>query len=286
MLAATVAIGVTLAGASAADANSAAATLSGAATGLVYGQPDVSGTRSGTNTLTLTNNGTGTIQFPMLTFPANGRDTLLQDVDCEYMSGSSTRTTCIVDPLAGGESRTMTLPWQTRASGPAGTAEVRIEQAVDSDGTPVAGTASTLSFKVGFERLTGTFSITATPLTYGERDRYGIRHGYTNVTITNLSSQTVQFPLVTFPASSGDASYMAWKGCTETIQHVEDIVCVERPLAPGQKRTAKFWFHTVGPVSEFDASVRVDAGADASGAVVDATAAGTTYRVTSPGDAN
>ncbi|WP_328464784.1 hypothetical protein OHA21_41775 [Actinoplanes sp. NBC_00393] len=285
LTAATLVAGVMLAAAPAAGAAAAPAdALSGIATDLRYGQPDLNGTRNGSNTITLTNTGTTTIEFPKLTFPRNDRDVLLHDVNCRYLSGNSTQTTCITEPLAAGASYELALPWQSNAARPSGTGEARLEQASDSSGTPVAGTASTVTWKVSSEAVTGTFSIKATPLTYGERDRYGIRHGSTKVTVTNLSTETQQFPLVTFPASSGDPSFMAWKDCVQTIKHIDDIVCVEAPLAPGEKRTAKFWFHSAGTVFDFTASVRVDAGSDEYGTVVPGTAAGTTYAVNSPDD--
>jgi hypothetical protein len=285
LLAVLIGAGVAMSGAYAAFAAPAAAPpFTVTATDMTYGQPDDSGTRSADNTITITNTGTATIQYPMLTFPANGRDIADQSrlPDCPRGGGTPAGMYCITDPLAAGASRTLSFGWLTTQRGPDGTAEVRVEQAIDAGGTPMPGTATTATWHVSFAPLTGTFDITATPLAYGPVDRWGIRHGVTTVTITNLSTATVPYPLVTFPASSGDAGYPAWKGCVAVIRHVDDIVCVEKPLAPGKTRAVKFSFYLVGPTQDFDASVRVDAGADLDGTVIPGTGAGTTYPVTAP----
>jgi hypothetical protein len=260
-----------------------ATVLTAVATDLVYGQPDLTGLRSGSNTITITNHGTERVEFPLLTFPVNKRDVLTQDVNCTYLAKRGTSLTCIIDPLAAGQSRELVLPWQTRqASGRVATVRARLEQASDSDGTPIAGTASTVSWKVSFAKLTGIFTIKATPLVYSAPDQAGIRHGSTRVTIRNQSAETVQFPTVTFQANGAAATFADWTGCAQTFLADYDAVCVEAPLAPGQERTLEFPFQADLPMSENNAAVRVESATDADGTVIPGTGVGTTYLVTSP----
>ncbi|MEU4220433.1 hypothetical protein [Actinoplanes sp. NPDC026623] len=261
------------------------AVLTATATDLVYGQPDLTGLRSGSNVITVTNHGTEPVDFPLLTFRVNKRDVLTQDADCTYLAKRTTYLTCIIDPLAAGESRELVLPWQTRqASGRVATVRARLEQASDRDGTPIAGTASTVSWQVSFAKLTGVFTIKATPLVYGAADEAGVRHGSTLVTIQNLSAETVQYPTVTFQANGAAATFAGWTGCVRTFLVDWDAACVEAPLAPGQVRTLEFPFQADLPMQENDAAVRVEAATDANGTVIPGTAVGTTYLVTSPSD--
>ncbi|WP_285550758.1 hypothetical protein [Actinoplanes regularis] len=262
-----------------------AAVLTATATDLVYGQPGLTGLRRGSNVITITNHGTKRVEFPLLTFEVNERDVLTQDVDCTFMAMRATYFTCVIDPLAAGESRELLLPWQTvQASGPVAKVRARLEQASDREGTPIAGTASRVSWKVSFARLTGVFTIKATPLVYSAPDQVGIRHGSTRVTIKNRSAEAVRYPTVTFQSNGAAAVFADWTGCVQTFNVSWDAACVEAPLAPGEERTLEFPFQTDGPMTENDAAVRVEAATDAHGAVIPGTAVGTTYLVTSPSD--
>jgi hypothetical protein len=270
----------------AAAAAPAATQLTATATDVTYGQPDLNGTRAGANTVKVTNNGTATVDFPMLTLPSGGYDKDVVDQSgmdgCPSGKGTPTVFICQLAPLRAGETRTLSFGWLTRATGPDHGYTARLEQAADRDATPVPGSASDVRWQVRFAPLTGTFAITASGLRYGPVDQWGIRHGSTTVRITNRSAAPVEFPLVTFPASSGTPAYTVWEpACRSVIRHFDDIVCVQAPLAPGQSRSVRFWFYLVGGTEDFDASVRVDAGADANGTVVPGTAAGTSYPVTS-----
>ncbi|GIE90441.1 hypothetical protein [Actinoplanes regularis] len=261
------------------------AVLSATATDLVYGQPDATGLRGGSNIITITNRGTQQVEFPMLTFPVNQRDVLTQNANCTYMAKRGTELTCIIDPLAAGESRELALPWQTRQeSGPVATVRARLQQVADREGTPIAGTASKVSWKVSFAQLTGIFTIKATPLAYSAPDEVGVRHGSTHVTIRNVSTETVQFPTITFQTNGAAAVFADWTGCVQTFNVSWDAACVEAPLAPGEERTLEFPFQSDGPMLENDASVRVEAATDVNGSVIAGTAVGTTYHVTSPSD--
>ncbi|GIE90440.1 hypothetical protein [Actinoplanes regularis] len=286
VLVGVVAVGAILGSGSAATAavttGTATGGLAGVATKLVYGQPDLNGYRRGSNAFTITNNGTEAVEFPTLTFTSNGRDDLIhaEASDCEHMRGSSTWVNCVLTPLAAGASRTVSLPWGTKSSGPGGTAEVSLTESSDASGTPVEGTESTVPWKVRFEKLTGTFSIKATPLTYGPLDEAGLSHGFTKVTVKNLSSATVQYPLVTFPSYDGTGTYAKWSGCTQIIQHTDNTACIEQPLAAGEQRTLKFWFESdFVPIWGFDGHVRVAAATDPSGTVIPNTAAGTSFPI-------
>jgi hypothetical protein len=143
------------------------------------------------------------------------------------------------------------------------------------------GTASSTEWLVSFAELTGTFDIAATDLTYGAADANGVRRGSTTVTITNLTGDTVPYPLVTFPASAGVADHPSWSDCPIVHGAADRIVCVAEPLAAGASRELAFPFVADLPVMDFRASVRLDAGADVDGTVIDGTAAGTTYQVSS-----
>jgi hypothetical protein len=252
-----------------------------AATDMEYGQPNLYGDRRGTTTITFTNKSRRTVQYPMLTFPNNGRDEAEHALwqGCPVGLGRPDRWVCIAEPLGPGQRRSLTFPWVTRERGPAGPAEVRIEAASDLEGTPVPGTAASTTWYVSFAPLTGTFDITATDLTYGPLDADGIRRGSTTVTVTNLTGSVIDYPLVTFPASSGAADHTLWTGCPVVIRRPDETVCVAEPLAAGEQRAIAFPFVTELPGMEFDATVRVDAGADRDGTVIDGTAAGTSYHV-------
>jgi hypothetical protein len=297
LLAALVGAGIALAGMTAAaaapsgpDVRASATRLRPAlfsitATDMEYGQPDLTGTRRATTIITFKNKSKGTIQYPMLTFPRNGRDEAEHALweGCPAGAGRPDEWICIAEPLAAGEQRSLTFPWSTRQREPAGTAKVRIEAASDQDGTAIPGTAARTKWQVSFAPLTGTFDITATDLIYRLPDADGFRRGSTTVTLTNLTDSTVEYPLVTFPASSGDAEHTLWDGCPVVIGSPDKTVCVTEPLAPGEQRAISFAFLTEWPGMEFDATVRVDAGADRDGTVIDGTAAGTTYLVTYAG---
>jgi hypothetical protein len=137
---------------------------------------------------------------------------------------------------------------------------------------------------VSFAQLTGGFDITATDLTFGPRDHNGVRHASTTVTVTNLSKATVSFPVVTFAPYDGDATASAWNRCV-TVHAGDADVCVEKPLAPGQRRSMTFRFELAGPLSQdYAGQVQVESGADASGAVIPGAAAGTQFTISSPGD--
>ncbi|WP_436525817.1 hypothetical protein [Actinoplanes sp. HUAS TT8] len=289
LLAGAIAIGFTLSGASAASAATTAAStgLTGTATELVYGQPDLDGFRWGNNTITLTNHTSKTIEFPQVSFPGTGPDQLIHTMfdGCKYMQGGLERITCITDPLAAGASLTLTVPWATPQSGPARTVTVKVNQAANSDGTPIAGTGSKVSWKAKFEKLTGTFSIKASQLTFGDRDAAGLRHGSTKVTIKNLTTGTIQYPALTIGAGAGDVNLADWTGCLSATYQDYKYVCTVAPLAAGAKNTVELPFSTPqGAPWDYSIGVRVDA-LDASGAVIDGTAAGTQFVVSSPGDA-
>lgn len=287
VLVGVVALGITLSGASVASAatKAEATGLTGTATKLVYGQPDVLGTREGSNSITITNNTAAAIEYPKITFPTGGRDILLHPYldGCASMSGGLTTIVCVTEPLAAGASRTLAVRWNSQVGGPAGTAQAVVEQASDVSGTPIDGTDSSVSWKVKYEKLTGTFSIKATTLTFRDPATAGDVTDSTKVTIKNLSTETVQFPTVTFAPYDGDAKIADWKGCVATFVNAAGTVCVEKPLAPGAKRTVEFPFNSAFGVWEYDGHVRVEAGADANGTVIPDTAVGAMFLINSQG---
>ncbi|RSM49763.1 hypothetical protein DMB66_44645 [Actinoplanes sp. ATCC 53533] len=280
-VAAVLGAGLALSATSAVLAAPAKPLLSITATDLTYGQPDLTGTRSGTNTVTITNNSGSEIERPMLTFPDNGRDDINHgDLDgCPMALGRPDRFVCYAEPLGAGETRVFSVNWLTDARGPAGSAAVRVAVAADDEGNPVRGTTSRTSYGVSFAPLTGTFDITATDLTYGPQDDNGVQHGSTAVTITNLTGETVAFPLVSFAPYAGDASVATWESCLSVYSRDDRMVCAEEPLGPGEQRTATFGFQLEGTTQEFASQVQVEAGAAVNGPVIPGTAAGTSYTV-------
>ncbi|GLY93055.1 hypothetical protein [Actinoplanes sp. NBRC 103695] len=280
MVAALVGATVALSGAAAAVAAPADAPFTITATDMTYGQPSLNGTRFAENTVTYTNISAEVITFPTLTFPVNGRDDAVHAdwSGCPFMSFDGENIVCVGRPIQPGATDSLTLPWMTRERPPGGTARVRIEKGLDRTGTVAPGTASRATWRVSFERLTGTFDITATDLVYGpEVD--GVRRGSTDVTITNLTRKAVPYPLVTFPSSAGDAEHTLWSDCPVVLGRPDRIVCVAEPLPAGASRTLTFPFLAEFPGTEFEANVRVDAGADREGTVIEGTAAGTQYTV-------
>jgi hypothetical protein len=288
-IAAVLGAGLTLGTASAvaaAPTTAAEPTFSISATGFTYGQPDLNGTRTGTNTVTITNNTGSTIESPMVTFPNNGRDSIDHSglSGCPLLVGGQDQTICYTRPLRAGEARTLTLGWVTDERGPAGRSAVRVAVGADTDGTAVPGTTSRTSYRVSFAPLTGTFDIRATDLTYGPHDSNGVRHGSTRVTITNLTDETIPYPLVSFAEYAGDGTVESWKSCLTITDREGRAVCAVKPLGPGERRTTTFRFHLNGSSTQYDSQVQVEAGTGIDGAVVPGTAAGTSYTVRSPGD--
>lgn len=255
--------------------------LTVATTDMEYGQPDLYGVRWATNTVTITNNSRGTVQYPMLTFPANGRDDAMHADwrGCPTGFGGADSVTCIAEPLAPGEKRNLTFPWATRQRGPEGPALVRAEVAADRDGTPVPGTAQEATWQVSFAPLTGTFDITASALVYGTPDSNEVRRGSTTVTVTNLTGTAVDHPLVTFDAYAGTADEATWTGCVAILPREYVPACMLAPLAPGEQRAVTFGYFVDSSGMEYDSRVRVDAASDAQGTVIEGTAAGTQYPV-------
>ena len=280
-VAAVLGAGLTLTAASAAMAAPAEPLFSITATDLAYGQPDLTGRRTGSNTVTITNNSSSDIERPMLTFPRNGRDDInhAELADCPTGLGRPSGFICYAYPLGAGETRVLSVGWLTDARGPAGSATVSVAVAADDDGNPAPGTTSGTSYGVAFAPLTGTFDITATDLTYGPQDDNGVQHGSTAVTITNLTGETVPFPLVSFAPYAGDASVASWESCLSVYTREDRMVCAEEPLGPGEQRTATFGFQLEGSTQEFESQVQVEAGVGITGPVIADTAAGTSYTV-------
>ncbi|MEV7623694.1 hypothetical protein [Actinoplanes sp. NPDC089786] len=281
VVAALVGAFVALSGAGAAVAAPADGPFTISATDLKYGQPDLNGWRSAQNTVTFTNTTSEAIEFPVLTFPVNGRDHAMHAdwSGCPVMFGHSNELVCITEPIAAGETTTLTLPWGTNQRPPGGVAHVRIEKGLDRDGNVEAGTVSRTSYRVSFAKLTGAFDITATDLRYGPVEEDGFRRGSTTVTITNLTKRAVPYPLISFPSSAGTPEHTLWSDCPVVFGQRDKTVCQAEPLAAGASATLTFPFLTDSAWTEFEANVRVDAGADDKGTVIEGTAAGTQYTV-------
>jgi hypothetical protein len=265
----------------AAQTRAAEPTFTVTATPMRYGQPDLAGVRRAANTVTVTNTSAETVPYPMLTFPANGRDQVehTQWPECPTLLNRPDRMICIAEPLAAGEQRTFTLTWYTSARGPAGPAQVRVQSAAGPDGEPAPSTVARARWRVTFERLTGTFDITATDLVYGPADADGVQRGSIVVTITNLTRRPVEHPVVTFPRGVGSADHANWSDCPTVIGRPDRYVCVAEPLAARQSRSLTFPFLITSPMFDFHSTVRVDAGTGTEDEVIEGTAAGTTYLV-------
>jgi hypothetical protein len=282
LLAAFIGTAVALSGAIPAQAGPAAdGPFTLTASDMRYGQPNLKGYRFATNTVSFTNTSDEVITFPTLTFQHNDRDQEMHGdwSGCLAMYFNGVRTVCVTAPIQPGATTTLTLPWSTGARPPGGLAHVRIEKGLDRDGTVAPGTATRTSWRVGFEKLRGTFDITATDLVYGP-EQNGLRRGSTQVTITNLTRRDIPYPLVTFPPYAGTAEHAVWSDCPVVHGRPDHrIVCVAEPLAAGESRTLNFPFLADFPGQDFESDVRVDAGADRDGTVIEGTAAGTHYEV-------
>jgi hypothetical protein len=259
------------------------------ATDMTYGQPDLTGFRTASTAVTITNNTQDVIEYPTLTFPHNGRDEALHAgwAGCPFLRGQPDAVICVAEPLAAGETRSLEFLFGTEQAGPAGPATFRAEVGTGIDGaSPVPGTAVTVTFQVSFAPLTGTFGITATDLRYGPTDAQGVQHGSTAVTLTNLTGEPIRYPVLTFPFDMGTPATNRWRACEAIHQQPTEAnpVCVTRPLAAGQSRTMRLAFSTDQPTFEFTALVRVDAGTGtaADAPVIPGTAAGTSFEVISP----
>jgi hypothetical protein len=263
-------------------AGAAEAPLTVTATDMRYGQPDLSGVRRAETTITYTNTSAETVEFPVLTFPANDRDHATHSdwSACLTLFTKPDRLVCIGHPIAPGETVAATFPWQTDSRGPGGTARVRIEQGADREGRVVPGTANRATWRVTFEKLKGSFDIAATDLIYGPANEDGVRRGTSVVTLTNLTKRTIQFPIVTFPADIAiDAEHAIWNDCPR-INNSPDgsIVCIAAPLAPKESRDLTFGFLTTSTGFDYTSTVRVDEGYE-DGSPKEGTAAGTSFEV-------
>jgi hypothetical protein len=270
-----------LTGVSAAVAAPAARTapLAITATDLVYGQPDLSGMRTGTNTVSITNRSGATIPAPLLTLPHSS----LLNIDHGALNGCPTAQLagdtfrCWADPLAPGETRDFELGWLTRDRGPGATVPAKVEVAREAGGAPVPRTAARTSWRVSFAPLTGTFDITATELRLAQ-EADGVWRGTVGVTVTNISAEPVPYPMVRFFTPSEETQ--AWTDCVSVLAGPEVPACLLAPLAAGETRQVSLVWASPWGRPGVDPTVRVDAAPDATGtAVIEGTGAGTEVRV-------
>jgi hypothetical protein len=259
------------------------------ATDMTYGQPDLTGFRRASTTITIANNTRRTIAYPTLTFPRNGRDDALHTEwsGCPTAGGRPDAIYCVTEPLAAGETRDLVFPFSTYQAGPAGPARVRADVGSDPQGTPVPGTRSGATWRVTFAPLTGTFGIVTDDMHFGDRDAQGARHAVLQVTLNNLTDQTVGFPTLTFPPGSGIADTGSWSDCAATYPQPDAATaCVAEPLRAGERRPMTFAFSLVDFMFSHPDTVTVAAAtsADPGAPVLAGTAAGSTYDVFSPDD--
>jgi hypothetical protein len=275
LLAALAGAGVALTGATAAVAAPATPRLSATSTNVTYGQPNLYGQRSGTNTITITNRGQTAVEHPVVIVPPNDRDHWTMDgVPGGCRIEADDTIVCVTSRLAPGATRDLTFGWVTLRHGRAGSARATVAETANSGGVPLPGTARSVRWRVGFAPITGTFDITATPLRFGAPGEFGARRGTTEVTVTNLTAETVEFPVVKFPTDFAAAKTELWEDC-RTIYMDEGLVgCVPQPIAPGARRTMRFTFDLEEPYPVNSVQVWVEATTDLYGHVIPGTAAG------------
>jgi hypothetical protein len=258
------------------------------ATDMTYGQPDLTGFRLATTTVTVTNTTRHSIEYPALTYADNGRDGAMHgDWHCATAHGNVNQVTCVIEPLAAGQTRSLDLPFGTYKAGPAGSARLRADVGSDSQGTPVPGTRSVVAWHVAFAPLVGTFGLATEDMNFGDRDAQGARHAVLKVTLTNLTDQTIGFPRLTFPNGSGDPDLGTWSDCVATYPQPDEATgCVTEPLAAGERRIMTFPFSLPTSVFSHPDLLMVEAAtsAEPDAPVLPGTAAGSTYNVNSPGD--
>jgi hypothetical protein len=259
------------------------------ATNMTYGQPDLTGYRRASTTVTLTNRTADTIAYPTVTFPRSDRD-IAEQADWSGCAGGGGRPDavyCVTEPLAAGETRDLVFPFGTFQAGPAGPARAHADVASDLSGTPVPGTRSVATWQVTFAPLVGTFGLATDDMRFGDRDAQGARHAVLNVTLTNLTDQTISFPTLTFPPGSGTPDTGSWRACVATYpQPNEATACVTEPLRAGERRMMTFAFSLVDVMFSHPDTLTVAAAtsAEPGAAVLPGTAAGSTYDVYSPDD--
>jgi hypothetical protein len=126
-------------------------------------------------------------------------------------------------------------------------------------------------------------TVSASDMVYGPKDGDGNRRATTTVTIGNPGGATVEFPMITFPENGRDhAAHSDWSGCPTALGRPDRVICVARPLAPGETRTIPFPFVTASDGPPGSATVRVEVGADRDGTAVPDTDAQTTFQVSFP----
>lgn len=124
------------------------------ATRLVYGAPNSDGLRRGTSTVTVTNTGGATVQYPMVIMLMNGRDDAehaIWPAECAVGNFRSDAAVCTLYPLRPGERRSVVLPFLTTADGPDGEATVEVAPGTGDlteqvPGTKVASTTYPVLF--------------------------------------------------------------------------------------------------------------------------------------------
>ena len=281
LMAAIITTTTVLAGANAAVAAPAtrSAPLAVTATDLVYGQPDVSGTRSGSNTVSITNLTRRTIASPLLTLPNTGLLAIDHNTldGCPRARASGGTLSCWSEPLAAGETRDFAFGWVTRQRGPGRTVDTRVEVARELGGAPVPGTATGTSWQVTFAPLTGTFDIAATELRLA-RAADGVWRGTVGLTVGNIGAEPVPYPVVRFFSPSEETQ--DWTDCVSVLAGPEVPACLLAPLAPGETRELSLVWASPWGQPAVDPTVRVDAAPDATGtAVIAGTGVGAEVRV-------
>ncbi|MBF9129545.1 hypothetical protein I0C86_11290 [Plantactinospora sp. S1510] len=120
------------------------------ATDLTYGPVEGQSGQRGTMTVTVVNPTGATVQFPVVTFFDNDKDSGLHaewSSDCPVGGHRDNRLFCISRPLAPGERRSIVFPFGTSDLGPARTLTVRVDIASDREGTIVPNSGNQTTFQ-------------------------------------------------------------------------------------------------------------------------------------------
>ncbi|MBE1486611.1 hypothetical protein [Plantactinospora soyae] len=112
-------------------------------------------------------------------------------------------------------------------------------------------------------RTVGRLTLTATDLVYGAANEDGVRRAASTVTIVNPTDATVGFPAITFVDNGKDtAEHAIWSGCPTAYGYPDRMVCITRPLGPGERRSIAFGFLTTDTGPARTVTVRADIAAE------------------------
>ncbi|SCL13637.1 hypothetical protein GA0070624_0192 [Micromonospora rhizosphaerae] len=122
------------------------------ASNVVYGPRDAGGRRGGSTSVTFENTSRSAVEYPMVSYVANGDDQLAEALaqSCWNFFRNGNRITCLAQPVEAGGQGEVELPFTTVADGPDHELTVIVEAGQGETGSAVPGTATTLNVEVSF----------------------------------------------------------------------------------------------------------------------------------------